>query len=66
LVARNVQLNGIYVGARAHFENLNRFLAAKQIHPVIDRVFLFEEAVKAYEYLASGSHLGKVVIAVGK
>jgi NADPH:quinone reductase-like Zn-dependent oxidoreductase len=65
LVARNVQLNGIYVGSRAHFEAMNRFLAEKQIRPVIDRVFSFEDAAQAYEYLASGSHLGKVVIAVG-
>jgi NADPH:quinone reductase-like Zn-dependent oxidoreductase len=65
LVARNVQLNGIYVGSRAHFDAMNRFLADKQIHPVIDRVFPFAEAVQAYEYLASGSHLGKVVMEVG-
>lgn len=63
LVARNVQLNGIYVGSRAHFEAMNRFFAAHQLRPVIDRVFPFADAVKAYEHLASGSHRGKVVIA---
>jgi hypothetical protein len=30
--------------------------------PVIDRVFDFEEARSAYEYLAGGMHFGKIVI----
>jgi NADPH:quinone reductase-like Zn-dependent oxidoreductase len=30
--------------------------------PVIDRVFPFEEAPAAFDYLESGSHFGKVVI----
>jgi NADPH:quinone reductase-like Zn-dependent oxidoreductase len=64
LVAKNAQLNGIYVGSRAHFETMNAFFAQHQIHPVIDRVFPFDAAVDAYNHLASGSHLGKVVIAV--
>jgi NADPH:quinone reductase-like Zn-dependent oxidoreductase len=62
LLARNVQLNGIYVGSRAHFEAFNGFLAEKQIRPVIDRLFPFDDAIAAYEHLASGSHFGKVVI----
>ena len=35
-----------------------------QIHPVIDRVFGFDEAREALDYLYSGSHLGKVIIQV--
>jgi NADPH:quinone reductase-like Zn-dependent oxidoreductase len=62
LLARNVTLNGIYVGSRADFETMNAFLTEKQIHPVIDRVFGFAEAAEAYRYLDSGSHFGKVVI----
>ena len=31
---------------------------------IIDRVFTFDEAPAAYEYLALGSHVGKVVIKV--
>lgn len=64
LVARNVRLDGIYVGAREHFEAMNAFLEAKQIHPVIDRVFPFEEAEASYKHLEGGSHFGKVVIRV--
>lgn len=61
---RNANISGIYVGSREHFEQLNQFLAAKAIHPIIDRVFPFEEAKAAYEYLATGAHFGKIVISV--
>lgn len=60
--ARHV--SGIYVGSRAMLEDLARFVALHRIRPVVDRVFAFDQARAAYEYLASGSHFGKVVIAV--
>jgi NADPH:quinone reductase-like Zn-dependent oxidoreductase len=65
LVARNVRLDGIYVGSRADFEALNIFLAQHEIHPMIDRVFPFTEAAAAFAYLRSGAHFGKVVISGG-
>jgi NADPH:quinone reductase-like Zn-dependent oxidoreductase len=35
---------------------MNRFLADRAIHPIIDRVYGFNEAADAYAYLRSGSH----------
>ena len=64
LLARNVTVNGIYVGSRANFEAMNQFLAENQIKPVIDRSFAFAEADAAFAHLASGSHFGKVVVRV--
>jgi len=64
LVGRNANLSGIYVGSRSEFEALNRFLEARQIRPIIDRAFEFDEAERAYAYLASGDHFGKVVVRV--
>jgi NADPH:quinone reductase-like Zn-dependent oxidoreductase len=55
-------IHGIYVGSVRMFEALSRALVAAGIHPIIDRVFGFDEARAAYEHLASGSHFGKVVI----
>ncbi len=63
LLARNVTMNGIYVGSRADFQSMNAFIQHHQIHPIIDRVFDFREAPAAFQYLAEGSHFGKVVIA---
>lgn len=64
LMARNATLTGIYVGSRADFEAMNRFLAENNIHPVVDRVFAFDEAPAAYAHLAGGGHFGKVVVCV--
>lgn len=62
LAHKNVTVSGIYVGSAEHFAAMNRFLAAHKIRPIIDREFSFVEATKAYDHLASGAHLGKVVI----
>lgn len=64
LAHKNITLSGIYVGSVEHFAAMNRFFAAHKIHPIIDREFGFADAAKAYEHLASGAHLGKVVITI--
>lgn len=46
------------------FEDMNRLLAIRQIKPVVDKVFGFDEAKEAFNYLAGQKHLGKVVIRV--
>lgn len=56
----------IYVGSRADFDNLNIFMTEHQIHPVIDRVFPFEQAPAAYDYMVNEDFFGKIVIAVSK
>ncbi|WP_234275262.1 zinc-binding dehydrogenase [Billgrantia zhangzhouensis] len=60
---RNVTLRGLYVGSRAHFEAMNRAIARHALRPVMDKVFEFDEAERAYEHLKSGKHMGKVAIA---
>jgi len=61
---RNVTIKGILNGPKDRFEEMIRFYEKHQIHPVIDKVFEFEEAKKALNYLYSASHFGKVVINV--
>jgi NADPH:quinone reductase-like Zn-dependent oxidoreductase len=55
---------GIAVGPYRAFERMNDFLNKHQIHPVIDKVYSFEQARDAYKHLARGA-FGKVVIKVG-
>lgn len=64
LVGRNANISGIYVGSRTDFDAMNHFLEVRQMRPIIDRSFAFDEAPAAYEYMASGDHLGKVVIRI--
>ncbi|KAH7067381.1 chaperonin 10-like protein [Paraphoma chrysanthemicola] len=51
-------------GSRADFEALNAFLEEKKVDlaPIVDKVFSFDEVPRAMEYLASGRHVGKVVV----
>jgi NADPH:quinone reductase-like Zn-dependent oxidoreductase len=63
-LSRNVTLKGILNGPKDRFEEMLGLYAQKQIHPVIDRVFEFEKAKDALQYLYAGSHFGKVVVRV--
>ncbi len=62
ILQRLIRVVGIYVGSRRMFEAFNAALTASRIHPVIDRVFAFDEARAAYAHLAGATHFGKVVI----
>jgi NADPH:quinone reductase-like Zn-dependent oxidoreductase len=62
LLMKNIRLQGIYVGSRLMFENMNRAITLHKLKPVIDQVFPFEKAAEAYKHLESGAHFGKIVI----
>jgi len=64
ILMRSVCVQGIYVGSRAMFRAMNRLIEAKQIRPVVDRVFPFEQAADAFRHLEAAGHFGKVVINV--
>lgn len=59
-----VTVQGIFVGSRAMFEGLNRFVGLHGMQPVIDRSFPWTEGAAALEHMASGQHFGKVVLEV--
>ncbi|MCW3464541.1 zinc-dependent alcohol dehydrogenase family protein [Chitinophaga nivalis] len=66
-ITRHLNLNftriqGFAVGNRESFEAMIKAMEVTQLHPVIDRVFALEEVQAAYQYVADGKHLGKVVI----
>ncbi|NTX04523.1 NAD(P)-dependent alcohol dehydrogenase [Myxococcus sp. CA040A] len=59
---RRQTVHGVYVGSVSMFERFVAALEHTRIRPVIDRVFGFDDARAAWEHLASGQHLGKVVV----
>jgi len=63
LMVKGASLRGIFVGSAAMARDLNAFVDAHQLKPVVDRVFDFTAAKSAYAYQASGELFGKVVIA---
>ncbi len=64
LTTKNASLEGIYVGSRQHFTELNQFLTQHQLRPVVDRVFPLEDIQAAYHYMQSASHFGKIAIEI--
>jgi len=62
MLGRGLAIEAISVGNRQHFEAMLSAMAAHDIHPVIDRVFSFEDAKEAYRHLERRAHVGKVVI----
>ncbi len=59
-----VHVQGIFIGSRRMFEDMNAFLVKENIRPVIDRTFEFDEAGQALKYMESGSHFGKIVVRI--
>lgn len=64
VLMRSIRLQGVFVGSREMAEDMLREMSARQIRPVIDRVFPFTDAVEALRHMESGSHFGKIVLAV--
>ncbi|MFT7580508.1 MAG: NADPH:quinone reductase-like Zn-dependent oxidoreductase [Myxococcota bacterium] len=65
VLMNNLRIQGIMVGHRAGFEAMNQAITAHAYRPMVDRVFAFDEARAAFDYLASGQHMGKVAVAIG-
>jgi NADPH:quinone reductase-like Zn-dependent oxidoreductase len=59
-----IRMQGIFVGSRQMFEDLNRAITVNRMKPVIDRTFEFGEVRDALRYMQSGRHFGKIVVRV--
>lgn len=64
VMRKSIRLQGVYVGNRRMFEDMNAALALNKIHPVIDRVFDFDDARSAYHAMRAAGHFGKLVVKV--
>ena len=64
VVTRHVRLQGVTVGSRDDFLAMSAAIARHGMRPVVDRVFPFDALHEALDYLASGSHFGKVCVRI--
>lgn len=62
IVMGQIKVQGILVGHHDGFAAMCRALEKAKVKPVIDRVFPFLESRQAFEHLAGGGHLGKIVV----
>jgi NADPH:quinone reductase-like Zn-dependent oxidoreductase len=64
VMRKSIRLQGVYVGSRRMFEDMNAALTLNQIHPLIDQVFEFEDAREAYHHMRAAGHFGKLVVRI--
>ncbi len=64
ILMQNIRIQGVMVGSREMFEAMIRAIALHRMKPVVDRVFPFEDARAAFEYMQSGAHFGKICIEI--
>jgi NADPH:quinone reductase-like Zn-dependent oxidoreductase len=62
ILMKSVRMQGILVGSRRMFEDMNHAIESNRLKPVIDKTFAFREAPEALRYMESGSHFGKIVV----
>ena len=66
LMSKRLCMRGVTMGGVETFNKMNRMIGAIKLRPCIDKVFAFEDAKKAYEYMEGQAHVGKVVIQVSR
>ncbi len=64
IMRKSIRLQGIYVGSRCMFENMNKAIAAHEMRPVVDRTFPLEDARAAFHCMDKAGHFGKIVVTV--
>mmetsp|Transcript_8263 Transcript_8263/g.15584 ORF Transcript_8263/g.15584 Transcript_8263/m.15584 type:complete len:241 (-) Transcript_8263:146-868(-) len=61
-----VRIYGVVVGHRRGFQEMLQVMNRAKIRPIVDKVFGFKDAKKAFDYMAEGKgRFGKIVVNVG-
>ncbi len=64
VVTQGIRLQGVTLGSRDDFEDMNRAIALHGIRPPVDgRVHAFDEVAAAIRSIPDGRHFGKICIA---
>jgi NADPH:quinone reductase-like Zn-dependent oxidoreductase len=64
ILHKQIHIQGIYVGSRADFLEMNRAITQTKLKPIVDEVFTFDQVKEALRRMESGSHFGKLVIRI--
>ncbi|KZT21277.1 NAD(P)-binding protein [Neolentinus lepideus HHB14362 ss-1] len=66
VLRKGINVRGVLVGPRSSFEDMNRLIEVNDVKPAVSKVFSFEQAKEAYEFLQAQKYVGKVVIQVAQ
>ena len=61
-LVRQIRLQGVLVGSRAHQQAMIRAIDGNGLRPVIDKAFELEQIVEAFRYQESNQHFGKICL----
>jgi len=64
IMRKSITVQGIYVGSRQMFIDMNKAISTHRMKPVIDETFAFLDARAAYHRMRSAQHFGKLVISL--
>jgi NADPH:quinone reductase-like Zn-dependent oxidoreductase len=56
------RMQGILIGSRQMFEEMNDAIKTNRLKSVIDKTFAFKDVAAALKYMESGQHFGKIVV----
>lgn len=62
ILHKQIHIQGIYVGSRADFIEMNKAITHTNLKPIVDEVFAFDQAKAALRRMEAGKHFGKLVI----
>jgi len=62
LFFRQIRIQGTTMGRPEEFRAMVDFINAKQLHPVVDHVYPFAEAVEAHKRMLESEQMGKLVL----
>jgi NADPH:quinone reductase-like Zn-dependent oxidoreductase len=64
VLLKSLKVQGIYVGSREMFDDMNAAFALNRLEPIIDREFAFSDARAAFHCMQAAGHFGKLVITI--
>lgn len=64
LMAKNLRVQGLTVGSRAHQLAMIAGIEANEIKPVISNTFPLERLADAFRHQVSGAHFGKIAVEI--
>ncbi len=62
ILHKQVNIQGIYVGSRQNFVEMNTAITHSGLTPIIDKIHSFSDIRDALSAMEAGSHFGKIVI----
>ena len=62
VLVNSARIQGIYVGSRNMFEQMNRAIEFHKIKPVVDKTFAWTDLKEALHYMQSQRHFGKICL----